>query len=64
MSDKRQSPQTAIVAETPAKRMANLFKRMVRENDQRERAAAMHKPQPKERDRVNRPPALSDDEPR
>jgi hypothetical protein len=50
MSDKDQSPQTATVAETPAKRMANLFKRMVRENDQHERTAAMRKPQPKEWD--------------
>ena len=50
MSDKCHSPQTATVAETPSKRLANLFKRMVRENDQHDRTIAARKPQPKERD--------------
>ena len=38
--------------ETPSKRLANLFKQMVRENDRRDREASHRKPQPKERDAV------------
>jgi hypothetical protein len=50
VSDTRQSPQSTIAPETPSKRLANLFKRMVRESDECERAAAASKWQPKQRD--------------
>ena len=49
-----QSKPSSAPVETPAKRLANLFKQIVRENDQRDREAAKRNAQPKERDA--RPP--------
>ena len=52
MTDRTRSIIAFPSLETPAKRLANLFKQMVRENDRRDREAAHRRSQPKERDAV------------